>query len=198
MFGTRVDGKDLVPIVGDGMIGHPRIQSGRLVPVLIVDCARHPALETLIHAHRDTPPGDVVSSWGWNRLSRKNVYLTLRFRQPVETAATIAFQVSSQGVLVDSIIVARAVYLQPLSSGSRVSEGLDSPKIIVEVPASASFPVWESVYRRDLQTKYRAHGLSKAEAKAAVEEHLTLTRDFQLRRRPTSGPKVRCLTPRST
>lgn len=189
MFGTRVDEKDLIPIVGDGMIGHPGIQSGRLVPVLIIDCARHTTLETLIHAHKDTPPGDVVCSWGWNRISKKNVYLTLRFKQPVETTATIAFQVSNQGILVESIIVARAVYLQPLSSGSRVSEGLNSPKIIVEVPASASFPVWESVYRRDLQSKYRANGLSKAEAKAAVEEYLTLTRDFQLRRSSATTPK---------
>ena len=171
------------------MIGHPGIQSGRLVPVLIVDCTRHPALETLIHAHQDTPPGDVVSSWGWNRLSKKNVYLTLRFKQPVETAATLAFQVSTQGILVDSIIVARAVYLQPLSSGMRVSAGLDNPKIIVEVPASASFPIWESVYRKDLLSKYRAHGLSRSEAKSAVEEHLTTTRNFQLRRRPQSAPK---------
>lgn len=189
MFRTRVDDKDLVPIVSDGMIGHPGIQSGRLVPVLIVDCTRHPALETLIHAHKDTPPGDVVSTWGWKLLSKKNVYLTLRFKQPVETAATIAFQVSSQGILVDSIIVARAVYIQPLSSGSRVSEGLESPKIIVEVPASASFPVWEHVYRKNLQSKYRSGGLSKAEARAAVEQHLTLTRDFQLRRRAPSVPK---------
>ena len=171
------------------MIGHPGIQSGRLVPVLIIDCVRHPTLETLIHAHKDTLPGDVVCSWGWNRISKRNVYLTLRFKQPVETTATIAFQVSNQGILVDSIIVARAVYLQPLSSGSRVSEGLESPKIIVEVSGSASFSVWESVYRKSLQSKYRANGLSRAEAKAAVEEHLTLTRDFQLRRRPATTPK---------
>jgi hypothetical protein len=189
MFGTKVDDKDLLPILGDGMIGHPGIQSGRLVPVLIVDCTRHPALETLIHAHKDTAPGDVVSTWGWNRFSKKNVYLNLQFKQPVETAVTIAFQVSSQGILVESIIVARAVYLQPVSSGSRVSEGLDSPKIVVEVPASASFDVWESVYRKDLQSKYRARGLSRTEAKAAVEEHLTLTRAFQFRRRSQFEPK---------
>lgn len=189
MFGKKVDSKDLLPIVGDGMIGHPGIQSGLLVPVLIVDCARHPALETLVHAHKDTPPGDVVSSWGWNRLSKKNVYLTLRFKQPVETSTTVAFQVSNQGILVDSIIVARAVYLQPLSSGGRVSEGFERPKIIVEIPASASFPVWESVYRNDLLSKYRAHGLSRSESKTAVDEHLTITRDFQLRRRFPSVPK---------
>ena len=187
MFGTKIDDKNLLPIVADGMIGHPGIQSGRLVPVLVVDCARHPALETLIHAHKDTLPGDVVTSWGWNRFSKKNVYLTLRFKQPVETEATVAFQVSTQGILVESIIVARAVYLQPLSSGSRVSEGLDNPKVIVEVPASATFPVWDSVYRKSLRAKYRERGLSKSEANAAVEEHLALTRDFQLRRRIPSA-----------
>lgn len=190
MFGTKVDDRDLLPIVGDGMIGQPGVQSGRFVPVLIVDCVRHPALEALIHAHKNTPPGDVVCSWGWNRFSKKNVYLTLRFQRPVETTVTIPFQVTLQGILVESIISARAVYLQPLSSGSRVSEGLDKPKIIVEIPASASFPVWSSVYRRNLESQYRSRGLSRAEAKAAVDEHLALTRDLQLRRRrepPSKG-----------
>lgn len=183
MFGIKVDDKDIVAIVADGMIGHPGIQSGRLVPVLIIDCARHPALEALIHAHKDTPPGDVVCSWGWSRFSKRNVYLTLRFKQPVETSATIPFQVSRQGVLVESILNARAVYLQPLTSGTRVSEGINKPKIIVEVPASASFPTWQNLYRRELETQYRSKGLARAQAKVAAREHLALLRDVQFRRR---------------
>ena len=189
MFKQKANVKDLVTIVADGMIGHPGIQSGRLVPVLVIDCAQHPALEALVHAHAETPPGDVVCSWGWNRFSKKNVYLTLRFKHPVETTATIVFSVSQQGVLVESIINARAVYLQPLSSGSRVSEGMQKPKIIVEIPASATFPLWGDLYRRELEDQYRSKGLARAQAKVAARNHLSLLRDVQLRK-PPSRPDV--------
>jgi hypothetical protein len=184
MFAQKVDDTELVTVVSDGMIGRPDLQAGRLIPVLVIDCARHPALEALIHAHKDTPPGDVVCSWGWNRFSKKNVYLRLGFKQPVETTATIPFQVSKQGVLVESILNARAVYLQPLTSGGRVSEGIVKPKIIVEIPASASFPIWQDIYRRELEGQYRSKGFARARAKTAATEHLALLRDVQLRRRP--------------
>ena len=184
MFGTKVNPREFVTIVADGMIGNPGIQFGRLVPVLVIDCTRHPALQALIHAHKDTPPGDVVCMWGWNRFSRKNVYLTLEFRLPVETSVTIPFQVSSQGILVESILNARSVYLQPLSSGSRVSEGLEKPKIIVEVPTSASFPIWDDLYRRELEGQYRSSGLTRAQARSAAQKHLLLIRDIQFRKRP--------------
>lgn len=187
MFGQKVEDKEVVTVVADGMIGHPGIQSGRLVPVLVVDCARHPALEALIHAHKDTPPGDVVCSWGWNRFSKKNVYLRLSFKHPVETSATIPFQVSRQGVLVESILNAHAVYLQPLTSGNRVSDGIGKPKIIVEVPGSASFPIWQDLYRRELEDQYRSKGLARPLAKIAAREHLALLRDVQLRRRSPSA-----------
>ena len=47
MFGTKIDDQNLVTIVSAGMIGNPSVQSGRLVPVLVIDCARHPSLEAL-------------------------------------------------------------------------------------------------------------------------------------------------------
>lgn len=188
MFGQKIESREMVTVIADGMIGHPGIQSGRLVPVLVIDCADHPALEALIHAHKDSPPGDVVCSWGWSRFSKKKVYLSLRFKHPVETAATISFQVSHQGVLVEAILVARAVYLQPLTSGSRVSEGMTKPKIIVEVPGSATFPIWRDIYRRELENQYRSRGLSRSQSKAAAKDHLALQRDVQLRMAP---PAVR-------
>lgn len=183
MFGKKVDSKTLVPIIADGMIGHPGIQSGRLIPVIVIDCAQHLAIEAAIHAHKDTPPGDVVSTWGWNRLSKQYVYLTLNFQQPVVTLGTIPFLVSKQGVLVESIINARAVYLQPLTSGARPSMGLDKPKIIVEVPASASFPIWGDLYSRELEKQFRTKGLSKVQAKLAAQDQLKFIRDIQFRKR---------------
>jgi len=61
---------------------------------------------------------------------------------------------------------------------------MDKPKIILEVPATASFPIWPDLYRRELETQYRSQGLAKSQAKVAAQQHIALLRDVQFRRRP--------------
>lgn len=185
---VSVEDRELVPIVKDGAIGNPDILSGRIIPVLILDCSSHKKLEDLIFVHEHTPPGDVVVLWGWKLLSRKTVFLTFRFARPVETVACVAFEVASQHRIVQWIVNARAVYLQPLSSGPIVSAGLDKPKILVEVPASATFPIWRELHRRVLEKQYRNRGFSKVQAQDAAREHLARMHDIQFRKRPPEAP----------
>lgn len=179
--------RKIVPIVGDGAIGDPTLLNGRLLPVLILDCSVHQALHDLIQIHQHTPPGDVVTWWSWNPLSRRNVYLNFEFKMPIETTATIAFDVASQGGIVEWIINARGVYLQPLSSGPRVSEGLLNPKILVEVPSTSTFPIWKNLHRKTIEKQYKKHGLSSKQAKQAAEQHLARMHDFQFRRKPNGS-----------
>ena len=184
MSRMKIETYRLVPIVGDGAIGHPHILEGRILPVLILDCSGYQALEDLIHVHEHTPPGDCITTWKWKPLSRRHVYLQLDFKSPVKTTAMIAFEVASQGVLVESIINTRGVYLQPLSSGKLVSEGITNPKILVEVPSTATFPIWNDLHRKTLEKQYRKRGLSSQQAREAVKQHLNRMRDMQLRRKP--------------
>lgn len=177
---------NFVPMVGDGLIGDPSWGAGRLIPVLILDCAAHPSLEDLILAHKDTPPGDVTTTWGWNFFSKKKVYLTFRFYRPVETSATVVFDVSSQGGIVDCIINVRGVYLQPVTSGAKVSEGMGKPKILVEVSPAATFPAWKKIYFNSLEKSYRRLGLSKLKAATAAKDHVARLREIQFRQKPRS------------
>lgn len=185
---ASVEDRQLVPIVKDGAIGNPDILGGRIIPVLIVDCSSHRELEDLILAHEDTPPGDVVVSWGWKLLSRKAVFLTFRFSRPIETVACVAFDVATQAGIVEWIVNARGVYLQPLSSGPVVSAGLDKPKILVEVPASATFPIWKDLHRKVLEQQFRKRGFSRDQAHRAAQEHLARMHDLQFRKRPREAP----------
>jgi len=177
---------NLVPLVTDGAIGDPYWGDGRLIPVLILDCAAHPPLEDLILAHKDTPPGDVTTTWGWRLFSKKQVFLTFRFHRPVETSATVAFDVAKQGGIVDCIINVRGVYLQPLTSGAKASEGIGKPKILVEVPAASTFPAWKNIYLKSLETSYRRRGLSKLQAACAAKDHIARLREIQFHR-PACG-----------
>jgi len=168
---SRLELRHIVPVVGDGAIAHPNIGDGRLIPVLIVDCSEHRALHDLIVIHAETPPGDVVAKWGRRLLDKKTVILSLDFKRPVETSASFVFDVAKKGGLVDWIMNARGVYLQPTESGSKVSEGVNHPKIILEIPSSASLPGWEKIYRNSLIKGSVKNGCSRTQAKEATAQH---------------------------
>jgi hypothetical protein len=180
----RLEPRHLVPIVGDGAIAHPDIGDGRLIPVLVVDCKKHSALHDLIQIHSETPPGDVIVRWGRPILDKKHVYLTLDFSRPVPTSASLFFDVEKQGVLVDWIINARGVYLQPLTSGTKVINGIDQPKILVEIPPKTRLPGWEEIYQGSVIQSYRKHGYSRAQAKEAAAQHLARLRELAETRLP--------------
>ncbi len=168
----KFDLSTVVPIVGEGAIAHPDIADGRMIPVLIVDCAEHQALYELILVHETTPPGDASLRWGRRILDKRHVYLTMEFSRPVPTSIAFRFALAKQGSIVDHIINARGVYLQPLQSGTRVSEGFDKPKILVEVPASATFPEWKMLFYSTVVRAYRDSGAPKSIAKILAREHL--------------------------
>jgi hypothetical protein len=168
----KIDKKLIVPIVGDGAIAIHGLADGRMIPVLVIDCGLHAPLYDSILIHESTPPGDVDVTWFHRILGRKHAYLRLEFRRPVETTVIFCFQLPKQAILVDGIIRARGVYLQPLQSGRTVSEGLHQPRILVEIPSGAIFPEWTEMHRSVLAKSYRKLGASRREALKLAQEHL--------------------------
>jgi hypothetical protein len=168
----KIDESAIVPIVGDGAIGHPAIADGRIIPVLIVDCAKHQALYELILLHESTPPGDATLVWGRQIFNKKHVYLTVEFSRPLPIKIVLRFTLTKHAGLVDGIIQSRGVYLQPLQSGRKVLEGVDKPKILVEVPSSATFSEWKELHHASVVRNYRKDGAPKSIAKALADEHL--------------------------
>lgn len=175
---VKIDDTKIVPIVGDGAIALPVVAGGRLIPVLIIDCDRHAALYDSILIHRDTAPGDVTITWSRKLVSKNLVFLHLQFLRPIETTATFCFNLQKQAILVDGIIRAHGVYLQPLQSGKSVSEGLDKPKILVEVPSTAILPFWADMYKSTLIKSYSSRGVSRREARRLADEHLKKTAEM--------------------
>jgi hypothetical protein len=182
---------NVVPIVGDGAIANPDVGDGRLVPVLIVDCSKRPDLLDLIRAHEHLPPGDVKVTWGgrlgWGGriLERHKVVLILEFERPSRLDAVLEFDIERQGGLVDLIVHAHALYLQPSESGTRVIEGLQKPKISVEIPDTNFLPIWNDLYGAALKRVFRKKGLSSKEAELAKSEHIKRMRELSSIRIPT-------------
>ncbi|MDP1959023.1 hypothetical protein [Methylotenera sp.] len=172
----------VVPIVRDGAIATHEIGEGRMVPVLIVDCSDNVELLDLIYAHEETPPGDVIVTWGIQKDDKNNVSLILEFLKPSALQILLQFNIELKGGVVDSIFHANALYLQPLESGERVIDGLDSAKILVEVPDTGFFETWDELYTEKLIRVFKKSGLSRKEANKAAKQHKDLLRGIWLRR----------------
>jgi hypothetical protein len=175
---------ETTPIVRVGMIGDPRVSDGRLIPYIIVDCSHNPSLEQLIEIHGDIPlPGDVVCTWVWSLFSRSKVFLKLEFTKPMKVTIYLAFPVQTRGDIVDCIISVRGLYLQSSKYGDRTSEGYGSPSILIEVPASATFPIWPNLYDQSLRKKFKKAGYSKGEATNLIQELKARQHELWFRRR---------------
>lgn len=176
--------ENIVPVVADGAISHPEINDGNLIPVLVVDCHNNGELIDLCRLHENAPPGNVETRWVWNALNKRHVFLRVEFSSPVKTLASIKFDVQKQGGLVSGIMVAHAFYFQPSAFGLRVSEGIDQPKILIEVPSGVSLPGWYAVFEKQLTKRYRSEGYDRAHAKQAAKGYIQRAKETWLLRAP--------------
>ncbi len=163
---------DPVPIVRDGIVATVAESYGRNIPVLILDTSSRPDIETMVRAHGELGPGDAVSGWSFkprHGFSFSAPTLILRFTKPSQCLVVVQFDLEKQGILVDQILWAEGVYLQPGRPGDRLASTIDNPRILVEVPANVAFAKrFRSGYRKALFRKFRNRGLSRIDSKHAA------------------------------
>lgn len=155
-------------MVGDGAIATVTLGEGRMIPVVIIDTSERPDVEDLIKAQEQQPPGDVESRWG--RLSRSKQYisLVLAFERPSNVLLILEFDVVKQGVLIESILTSKALYIQPGRMGDRLCSTLDNSRILVEVPEGAFRQEWRNIWHRELGKHFRKEGLKRSDAREAA------------------------------
>lgn len=179
-----VRASEIVRIVGDAAIATARMVEGRLVPLLILDTAAHPQLAEFIRIQSQFPPGDVVTQWGQLEGQDSAVVLRLEFTRPIQTSATIKFDVVTQGILVDQILTARCAYLQSGREGDRFVTPPDAARIFLEIPDTGFGPMWHRIFRRHISMHMRLSGLSSKQAAQAADQAIAEIRKFgQIRMR---------------
>jgi len=167
-----------VPIVGDGAIATSDTAGGRVIPVLVLDCKNHKQLLNCIYLHENTPPGDVVCTWGTKAFNSKYAFLLLKFSKPSEVEIALKFDLDTQAGIADGIVQSNGVYLQPKESGSRVVEGLDNPKILVEVSPKTKLNNWDELLLKRVVKRMKKKGMSRKQAKKAASDFLNRTREM--------------------
>jgi hypothetical protein len=178
----KISESSIVPVISDGAIATHEIGEGRMVPVLVVDCSEKVELRDLIYAHEYSPPGDVTVTWGTPKWSKNTVLLLLEFSKPSKLEVLLKFDLKKQGGVVDGILHANALYLQPSESGLKVVDGLDKGKIIVEIPDTGFLSKWEALYTSNLVKLFKKKGLSRRQAKGAAEQHKSMLREIWSKR----------------
>ncbi len=91
----------------------------------------------------------------------------------------LEFDVTEQGILVDTILTAKALYLQPGRKGDRFSMTIDSPRILVEVPERGFKAEWDKLWPKALAKKLKKMGLKRLDAKKGASTAISLMREME-------------------
>ena len=78
--------------------------------------------------------------------------------------------------LIDGIIRAHALYLQPSQGGNRTNVEIDTENILIEIPCTGLPFDWEKIYKKSLIKKYKKQGFSTNKANQAATSHITESR----------------------
>ncbi len=167
-----------VPIVGDGAIATVTLGEGRMIPVLIIDTSERPDVEDLIKAQEQQPQGDVQSQWGRLSRSKSHVSLVLVFQRPSNVLLILEFDAVRQGILIESILTSKALYIQPGRMGDRLSSTLDNSRILVEVPERGFWQEWRNIWHRKLEKYFRKEGLKRSDAREAARTAISQVREI--------------------
>ncbi|AGS24811.1 hypothetical protein [Rhizobium etli] len=180
---TRIDIKTfdqgkIVKVVADPVIATAGRVNGKLIPLLILDTTERPDLAELVRVHQNFVEGDVTVQWGALEGRLDHITLFLRFLRPAERIAIIEFEITKQGALVDQILTAGAVYLQPGKPGDKLLHDLEVPKVIVEIPDTGFRSYWEKIYQKSVFGQLRKSGLTRAEARKAASDVVSRMREI--------------------
>jgi len=157
-------------IISDAAMATVSVGDGRLIPLVIIDSSERRDIEELVRVHEHLPPGDVKVQWGDLRNTSDSIALLLRFIRPVEALLVLNFDIVKQGVIVDQILLSKALYLQPGREGDRLRNTFDAKRILIEVPETGFSKTWNGMYFKYLVKDFRRKGLPKHQAKEATNE----------------------------
>lgn len=162
--------EEVIPIISDAGLASKSVGDGKMMPVLILDTSKRPDVEHLIKNHITLPSGDATTAWARIKGQRDSLALIFNFSRPSELSFVLVFEVEKQGILIDSILKSRGVYLQAGRKGDRFVNTMENPKVVVEVPDTGFSKKWGKIWEESIVRSLRKKGMSKKQAKKACPE----------------------------
>lgn len=164
------EGDILTRVVSTASIASQGVANGRNIPVVFVEADLEGKIEDIIIAHKLIKNGSCTSQWG---VTEDNEYavLFLDFGAPVEQKVILFFDIVKQGFIVDQILYAKCLYLMTGEKGTRLSQHLDDPRVLIEVLGVGFEDDWDKAYKkRYAEHLRRKHHFSKKESLKIFDE----------------------------
>jgi len=175
--------KEPVPIVSDAAVATRGTADGRIIPVLIIDTSFRPDIEDMIQAHKHIGAGDARSAWSTtSRFNVDKISLILMMLKPSQCVIMLEFNIVRQGGVVDQIIHAQGVYIQPGKEGDRLSTTFNHDRILVEVPSRHFRDEWDKILHKAWSKDFKRKGLSRSDSKNAATSFIKEWREFGSKR----------------
>ena len=168
-----------VPIISDAVVATQGTADGRIIPVLILDTSLRPDIEDMVKAHKLLGAGDVKSGWSIpSKINTKNISLILTFLKPSCCIIIIQFDIVHQGGVLDQIIQAQGLYIQPGKKGDRLRSTINHDRVLVEVPSKHFRKDWDKLFFKGLVKNFMNKGLKKSDAKIASGDFIKEWREL--------------------
>lgn len=167
-FAIRNNEASPLNIIADAAIASQGVREGKLIPLLIIDRSPRSDLSEFVRLHQHLPPGDVECQWGQRQGTKGKIALFLKFIRPSEIFVVLEFDIERQGVLVDQILRAGALYLQPGQVGDRFVTTSDNSRILIHIPDTGFGVEWETIFMKHLVNAFKRRGLKGSKAKDAA------------------------------
>jgi len=194
MFKKRSGLKNVLTIIDALTVSTDFLKQGREIPHLHLDASDCEELITAIKVHESTlHPGDVKTTWNWTKKSIiKNdrvVILNLGFISPINFSINIILDPELYGEIIDAMLLCNLVVLAVGEGELKELIVSNQSRLAVEIPDTASFPVWDDIYFEGLVRRYKKKGASKKEASLLARERIDYyrqtwhTKSFEFRKK---------------
>jgi len=151
-----------------GLLATVKVGDGRLIPLVIIDTSDRPDIEELVRVHEHFSHGDVIMQWGRLTNDKRKVALFLTFKRLQEVFLAIENELPKQGILVDQILAAKALYVQPSREGDRLPTTPEIQRLLIEVTDAGFAAVWDAVFRSSSESEFKRRGVPRVAATEAA------------------------------
>ena len=139
------------------------IANGKTIPVIFVENDSENKIESSILLHQNVKQGMCSTQWGITDDSKYALFL--EFSLPTENRIVLLFDILKHGYIVAHILRMQCMYLMIGTKGAKLSQHLNSPKLLIEVKNEDFLPEWNKIFKKEY-TKHlkKKHKLSKKDA----------------------------------
>ncbi len=180
-LGFKPEQLEPVPLVDIKSVSVEGYSEGKFLPILIIDTTSRPDIAELVEFHQQTSSGDVEFHWGSREIRRSlgaprkldTIALYLEFKRPSSVKFILEFNIADQGGLIENILLANVICLQPGKEGDQFAQDMNKDRIFAELHPTGFESEWPRLWRKSLIRKYRKLGLNKSDS--ALVAHNTMS-----------------------